>query len=108
MSTESVFVFNTVYGKLDLIGLVTGVGQFSEVCEDSVWVEMGRQPVRVMCLPKLMAAKKSAAREKDLSLLSKLEELYGPRGMHWKAPREVATRRAGAHSVAALRMNSAT
>ncbi|HYF48542.1 MAG TPA: hypothetical protein VEJ63_04015 [Planctomycetota bacterium] len=77
LSTETDFVFNTSLGKLDLIGLVTGLGMYNEAEEDCVNVEMGRQTVKVLSLPKLMAAKLSAGREKDLALLAQLEGIYG-------------------------------
>jgi len=77
LSTETDFVFNTSLGKLDLIGLVTGMGMYDEASEDAVRVEMGRQVVEVLSLPKLMSAKRSAGREKDLALLAQLESVYG-------------------------------
>jgi len=77
LSTETDFVFNTSLGKLDLIGLVTGIGLYNEASEDAVSVEMGRQVVQTLSLPKLMCAKRSAGREKDFALLAQLEGIYG-------------------------------
>jgi predicted nucleotidyltransferase len=115
LSTETDFVFNTSLGKLDLIGLVTGVGLYEEASEDAVWVEMGRQKVKVLSLPKLMAAKKSAGREKDLSLLAQLEGMYGRCDQlesacpqEWSRARESDVCKAAIDQAATVRLSSAS
>jgi hypothetical protein len=115
LSTETDFVFNTTLGKLDFIGLVTGVGMYDEANEDAVWVGMGRQRVKTLSLPKLMAAKKSAGREKDLSLLAQLEGIYGAyddlrccQPDEWLSVRESELCKAAIDRAATVRLSSAS
>jgi hypothetical protein len=63
--TEMDFVFTTRFGNFDLIGEFTGVGTYEQACEGAILVKMLRRPVRVLSLPKLMAAKLSTGRPKD-------------------------------------------
>jgi predicted nucleotidyltransferase len=73
LSTEMDFIFETDLGKLDLIGHMTGVGDYAEAAEDAVTVEIAGHPVKVLSLPKLMIAKLNAGRPKDLRLVNELE-----------------------------------
>ena len=65
LMTEMDFVFTTRFGNFDLIGEFTGVGTYEQASEGAIPVKMIRRPVRVLSLPKLMAAKLSTGRPKD-------------------------------------------
>jgi hypothetical protein len=65
LTTEMDFVFTTRLGNFDLIGEFTGVGSYQQASEGAIPVKMIRRTVRVLSLPKLMAAKLSTGRPKD-------------------------------------------
>lgn len=69
------FTFETDIGALDLPGEVRGVGGYSECREDSVDIEMFGHHFRVLSLKKLITAKRSAGRAKDLLALPELEAI---------------------------------
>lgn len=65
----------TDHGWLDVMDRVTGVGEFEEVCNASVEVELGGRRLRVLGLEALIAAKRAAGRKKDRDQLPELEAL---------------------------------
>jgi hypothetical protein len=65
------FTFDTDLGPIDILGEVSGVGDYSKAALDSR--RMPEFDVQVLSLEKLIAAKKAAARPKDLALLGELE-----------------------------------
>lgn len=73
LATETDFVFDTPYGHFDLIGEFTGVGAYAEACEGAIAVNLVRKPLRILSLPKLIAAKKSTGRPKDVLVHKELE-----------------------------------
>jgi hypothetical protein len=71
--TETDFVFTTPLGSVDLIGEFTGVGRYEHAIEGAITVELDDLPVQVLSMPKLMAAKESTGRTKDLLVYHELE-----------------------------------
>lgn len=59
----------TDLGKLDCLGEVAGVGNFREVFDRSVMARFSYGEFRFLNLDGLIAAKKAAARERDLAAL---------------------------------------
>ncbi|HZY83627.1 MAG TPA: hypothetical protein VFE78_02240 [Gemmataceae bacterium] len=69
------FTFSTDLGDLDLLGEVSGLGDYSKVFAQSQESAMFGMQVRVLSLDGLIAAKKAAGRNKDRNHLLELEEL---------------------------------
>jgi hypothetical protein len=69
------FTFDTDIGKIDILGEVQGVGGYQQCAEDSNELELFGIPFRVISLEKLIAAKRSAGRAKDLVVLPELEAI---------------------------------
>ncbi len=71
-ATETDFVFCTPLGKFDLIGEFTGVGSYANAVDDAITVDVLDRPIKVLSLPKLIAAKRSTGRPKDRVVASEL------------------------------------
>lgn len=69
------FTFDADIGKIDILGEVQGVGGHQQCVEDSNELELFGIPCRVISLEKLIAAKRSAGRAKDLVVLPELEAI---------------------------------
>jgi hypothetical protein len=69
------FTFDTDIGKIDILGEVQGVGSYQQCLVDSSELELFGIPCRVISLEKLIAAKRSAGRPKDLVVLPELEAI---------------------------------
>jgi predicted nucleotidyltransferase len=69
------FTLATDLGAIDLLGEVSGVGQFSEVLAGSTELELFGTKCRVASLKTLIASKRAAGRPKDLLALPELEAL---------------------------------
>ena len=69
------FTFDTDIGSLDILGEVQGVGNYEECLKDANEFELFDIPCRVISLEKLIAAKRSAGRPKDLVALPELEAI---------------------------------
>ena len=69
------FTFATDVGSLDLLGEVRGLGYFPEVVEGSVIFELFGYRFPVLDLPKLIIAKRTAGRAKDLIAIPELEAI---------------------------------
>ena len=69
------FTLDTTIGKIDILGEVQGVGSYTDCFEGSTEVELFGIPCRVISLEKLIAAKRSAGRAKDLAALPELEAI---------------------------------
>lgn len=65
----------TDLGDIDLMHLVAGVGDYTAVEAASVVESLMGLPVRILALDALIAAKKAAARRKDIESLLELEVL---------------------------------
>jgi hypothetical protein len=69
------FTFQTDFGDIDLLGELSGVGQFPAVARDAVWIELYGFPIRVASLDAVIRSKRAAGRAKDLNALPELEAL---------------------------------
>jgi len=69
------FTFKTRLGELDVLGEVAGVGGYDECMAGAKFGNVAGQEVAILSLENLIAAKKAAARPKDLGDLQILEVL---------------------------------
>ena len=69
------FTFDTSIGKIDVLGEVAGVGDYAECLKDSSEAELFGIPCQVISLEKLIVAKRTAGRSKDLAALPELEAI---------------------------------
>ena len=69
------FTFTTDVGDLDLLGEVRGVGHYDEVFAGSITVELFGYRFAVIDIGKLVIAKRTAGRPKDLVALPELEAI---------------------------------
>ena len=69
------FTFTTDIGVLDLLGEVRGVGFYEDVFAGSITYELFGYPFPVIDIGKLIAAKRSAGRPKDLIAIPELEAI---------------------------------
>lgn len=69
------FTLTTDLGDLDLLGELSGVGQFARVSDGAETVLIFRMPCKVANLSILIESKRAAGRPKDLSALPELEAL---------------------------------
>ncbi len=69
------FTFETDIGPLDLLGEVRGIGGYVECLENCVSIEMFGNVFKVVALEKLIIAKRTAGRPKDLMILPELEAI---------------------------------
>ncbi|HJT99156.1 MAG TPA: hypothetical protein VJ696_12645 [Rhodanobacteraceae bacterium] len=72
---------NTDLGTLDLLGRITGVGDYERVARGAVDIELFGRRVRAIGLDDLIAAKEALGRDKDLIAAKELrairEKLHG-------------------------------
>jgi len=66
---------NTDLGTLDLLGRITGVGDYARVARDAVEVELFGRRVRAISLDDLIAAKEALGRDKDLIAAKELRAI---------------------------------
>ncbi len=66
---------STTLGKLDLIGLVSGVGDYTAAAAHSIEMELPFGNFRVLDCRTLIAAKLAAGREKDLLVVKQLRAM---------------------------------
>jgi len=69
------FTFTTDIGVLDLLGEVRGVGYYENVLAGSTTYELFGYLVPVIDIGKLITAKRSAGRPKDLIVIPELEAI---------------------------------
>ena len=69
------FTFTTNIGVLDLLGEVSGVGYYEDVLAGSTTYELFGYLVPVIDIGKLITAKRSAGRPKDLIAIPELEAI---------------------------------
>lgn len=69
------FTLITDLGNIDLLGEVTGLGDFDQVLAQSVVMTLFDMQCRVLSLDALIIAKRAAGRAKDLLALPELEAL---------------------------------
>jgi len=69
------FTLRTGLGDIDLLGHLTGLGEYPSVARDAVSMPLFGGEYRVLSLDSLIRAKKAAGRAKDLNALPELEAL---------------------------------
>ena len=69
------FTLRTDLGDVDLLGEITGIGTFEQARQASIMVTLFDVGCAVLSLDKLIVAKRSAGRPKDILLLPELEAL---------------------------------
>jgi hypothetical protein len=69
------FTLTTDLGNIDLLGEVTGLGDYEEVRGQCVVMNLFNLPCKVLSLDALIVAKRAAGRPKDLLVLPELEAL---------------------------------
>ena len=69
------FTLTTDLGDIDLLGEVSGVGDYAAACSASAPVELFGKSFDVLTLEALIASKRAAGRPKDLMVLPELEAL---------------------------------
>ena len=73
------FTLTTALGDIDLLGEITGGGDYSALAPHSVEVELFGCRCRCLDLPGLIRAKRAAGRPKDIEALAELEALRAER-----------------------------
>jgi predicted nucleotidyltransferase len=69
------FTLQTDFGDIDLLGELSGVGQFPALARDVVAMDLGGVKIRVASLDAVIRSKRAAGRAKDLNILPELEAL---------------------------------
>jgi hypothetical protein len=69
------FTLQTDLGDIDLLGELSGLGQFPEVAKDAVLMPLFGISYRVASLDVIIRSKQAAGRPKDLNALPELEAL---------------------------------
>lgn len=69
------FTLQTDFGDIDLLGELSGIGQFPELARDAVVIELYGMQIRLASLNALIRSKRAAGRTKDLNALPELEAL---------------------------------
>jgi predicted nucleotidyltransferase len=69
----------TDLGALDLLGSITGVGDFAQVLESAVEVDLFGRKVKVLALEPLIKAKEAVGRPKDLLAATELRAIAARR-----------------------------
>jgi predicted nucleotidyltransferase len=67
------FTFVTDAGDLDILGYISGVGEYAEVASDAETLEIYEVKVKVMSMETLIKAKKATGRTKDQIQLLEIE-----------------------------------
>ena len=80
------FTFETDFGDIDLLGELSGVGQFQALARDAVSIDLDGVRIRVASLDAVIRSKRAAGRAKDLTTLPELEALRELRAV--KEPRK--------------------
>lgn len=73
------FTLTTVLGDIDLLGEITGGGDYDALVPHSVDVEVFGCQCRCLDLPGLIRVKRAAGRPKDIEVLAELEALLEER-----------------------------
>jgi len=69
------FTFETDFGDIDLLGELSGVGDFPKIARDSITIQLHGMKIQVASLDTLIRSKRAAGRPKDLNALPELEAL---------------------------------
>jgi predicted nucleotidyltransferase len=69
------FTLDTDMGEIDLLGELSGIGQFPELIKDTQIVGLHGRTIRIASLDAIIRSKQAAGREKDRAILPELEAL---------------------------------
>jgi len=69
------FTFSTDIGDIDLLGEVTGIGNYEDTLKYSETLDIYNLPCKVLTLEGLIISKKASTRQKDLIVLKELEAI---------------------------------
>lgn len=69
------FALQTDLGDIDLVGELSGVGQFRQLAQDAVSINLHNRSLKVASLDAIIRSKKAAGRPKDLAALPELEAI---------------------------------
>ena len=69
------FTFETLMGDIDLLGEVKGVGNYDDLVNQSIKVDLEGYSTYILSIPALISAKRAAGRPKDEAGLKVLEAL---------------------------------
>jgi predicted nucleotidyltransferase len=69
----------TDLGIVDIVSIVTGVGEFSVVAADAEVIELFGYRVKIMSTQHLIASKKALGRPKDILVVQEIEEILKKR-----------------------------
>ena len=69
------FTLTTSIGYIDLLGEITGGGDYSRLVEHTVSVELFGRSFRYLDLATLIRTKRAAGRPRDLEVIAELEAL---------------------------------
>lgn len=69
------FTFSTDIGDIDLIGEVSGIGNYDEVVKHSEMLEIYEMSVQVLTVEGLIKSKKAVSREKDIPIIKEMEAI---------------------------------
>ncbi len=67
------FTFQTDYGDLDLLGELSGTGQYPDLARDAVTLRIFGKPCQVASVSAIIRSKIAAGRPKDLVAIPELE-----------------------------------
>lgn len=70
--TLSNLYLNTDLGTLDLLGSITGVGDYTRVASNAIEIDLLGRRIRAISLDDLIAAKEALGRDKDLLVVKEL------------------------------------
>jgi len=73
------FTLTTTAGALDLLGEITGGGNFEDLIAHTIEVQLFGYPCRCLDLPTLIRVKRAAGRPKDLESIAELEAILEER-----------------------------
>ena len=66
---------NTDLGTLDLLGRITGIGDFTRVARDAIEIELLGRRIRAISLDDLITAREALGRDKDLIAAKELRAI---------------------------------
>ena len=69
------FTLTTSAGAIDLVGEITGGGQYSDLLPHALTITIFGRDVRLLDLPWLIRLKRAAGRPKDFEVIAELESL---------------------------------
>ena len=75
LKADSNFTFSTNSADFDLLGYVTGIGDYEAIDKLAVSGEVFGLPIKALSLEALITSKRAAGRPKDLAVLPELEAL---------------------------------